>query len=108
MFGYFRASWTLRTDLVADFVCRMLNHMDAIGAKRVVPQIREREKDMPLSPWIDPDNFNPNYLMRDVHLLPQSGNTREWQHTQDYWGEKDEFPAIDLKDEVFVYNFDKP
>ena len=24
VFGYFRASWTLRTDLVADFVCRLL------------------------------------------------------------------------------------
>ena len=29
VFGYFRASWTLRVDLVADFVCRMLNHMKA-------------------------------------------------------------------------------
>jgi cation diffusion facilitator CzcD-associated flavoprotein CzcO len=27
VFGYFRASWTLRADLVADFVCRLLNHM---------------------------------------------------------------------------------
>src|SRR3954447_18730791 len=27
VFGYFRASWTLRADLVADFVCRRLNHM---------------------------------------------------------------------------------
>ena len=29
VFGYFRASWTLRADLVADFVCRLLNHMKA-------------------------------------------------------------------------------
>jgi cation diffusion facilitator CzcD-associated flavoprotein CzcO len=108
VFGYFRASWTLRTDLVADFVCRLLNHMDATGTQRVVPKLRASEQNMPLSPWIDGDNFNPNYLMRDIHLLPQSGNTREWQHTQDYWGDKDELPAIDLSDEVFAYNFDKP
>jgi cation diffusion facilitator CzcD-associated flavoprotein CzcO len=107
VFGYFRASWTLRTDMVADFVCRLLQHMDATGAQRVVPQLREREKDMPLADWIDPDNFNPGYLMRDIHLMPKSGNTREWQHTQDYWGEKDEFPTIDLSDEVFRYDFDK-
>ena len=105
VFGYFRASWTLRTDMVADFVCKLLQHMDEAGAQRVVPRIREREKDMPLGEWIDPDNFNPGYLMRDIHLLPRSGPTREWQHTQDYWGEKDEFPQIDLSDEVFDYDF---
>ena len=33
VFGYFRASWTLRVDLVADFVCRLLRHMQATGAQ---------------------------------------------------------------------------
>ena len=35
VFGYFRASWTLRADLVADFVCRLLKHMKAKGAQQV-------------------------------------------------------------------------
>ncbi|KWW37039.1 flavin-containing monooxygenase [Cupriavidus metallidurans] len=108
VFGYFRASWTLRVDMVADFVCRLLKHMDATGATQVTPQLREDEKDMPLSEWIDADNFNPGYLMRDIHLMPRSGNTREWQHTQDYWGEKDEFPEIDLTDGVFRYDANRP
>ncbi|MGE8317116.1 MAG: flavin-containing monooxygenase [Comamonas sp.] len=108
VFGYFRASWTLRADMVADFVCRLLGHMDAVGATRVVPRLRPHEQDMPLGSWIAADNFNPGYLLRDMHLMPQSGNTREWQHTQDYWGEKDEFPAIDLTDEVFAYDFKQP
>ena len=56
-----------------------------------------------LLPWIDPENFNPGYLMRGMHLLPKRGDKPEWQHTQDYWNEKDQFPAIDLDDEVFVY-----
>jgi len=37
VFGYFRASWTLRADLVCDFVCRLLDHMDELGAHRVTP-----------------------------------------------------------------------
>ena len=41
VFGYFRSSWTLRVDLVADFVCRLLNHMKARGAQAVVPTLRE-------------------------------------------------------------------
>ena len=43
VFGYFRASWTLRTDLVADFVCRLLAHMKKKGAKKVVPAAAVRE-----------------------------------------------------------------
>ena len=103
VFGYFRASWTLRADLVADFVCRLLNHMKAAGAQKVTPELRAQDRDMPLLPWIDPENFNPGYLMRGMHLLPRRGTKPEWQHTQDYWAEKDEFPAIDLTDPAFVY-----
>jgi cation diffusion facilitator CzcD-associated flavoprotein CzcO len=104
VFGYFRASWTLRTDLVADFVCRLLGHMKAKGAKKVVPALRPEDRDMPILSWIDPENFNPGYLMRDMHLLPKRGDKPEWQHSQDYWTEKDQFPAIDLDDAAFVYD----
>ena len=103
VFGYFRASWTLRADLVGDFVCRLLNHMQAKGARRVVPALRPEDRDMKLLPWIDPENFNPGYIMRGMHLLPKRGDKPAWQHTQDYWAEKDEFPAIDLEDGTFVY-----
>ena len=58
---------------------------------------------MELSDWIDPENFNPGYLMRAMHLLPKRGNKPEWQHTQDYWTEKDVIPAIDLDGPEFVY-----
>jgi len=92
VFGYFRASWTLRADLVADFVCRLLNHMKQKGARRVKVALRPADKDMSLLPWIDTENFNPGYMLRGMHLLPRRGAKPEWQHTQDYWTEKDEFP----------------
>ncbi len=103
VFGYFRASWTLRADLVADFVCRLLNHMKARQARKVEVALRPEDKDMKLMPWIDTENFNPGYIMRGMHLLPKRGDKREWQHTQDYWNEKNEIPAIDLDDKAFVY-----
>ena len=103
VFGYFRASWTLRADLVADFVCRLLHHMKAKGVGQVTPTLRPEDHNMTLLPWIDPENFNPGYLMRGMHLLPKRGDKPEWQHTQDYWSEKDEFPAADLDDPLFVY-----
>ena len=73
------------------------------GARQVTPALRPHETDMELGPWVDPDSFNPGYLARGMHLMPKSGATREWRHTQDYWSEKDEFPDIDLDDPVFVY-----
>jgi cation diffusion facilitator CzcD-associated flavoprotein CzcO len=106
VFGYFRASWTLRADLVADFVCRLLNHMDARGARKVSVALRPQDRDMPLKPWIDTENFNPGYLMRGMHLLPKRGDKPEWQHSQDYWREKDELPFIDLDEAAFVYEAD--
>jgi hypothetical protein len=77
--------------------------MKAKGASRVEVAIPDSMKGMKLSSWIDPEDFNPGYLMRGMHLMPKRGDTRDWQHTQDYWGEKDELPKIDLDGEEFVY-----
>jgi cation diffusion facilitator CzcD-associated flavoprotein CzcO len=103
IFGYFRASWTLRVDLLADFVCRLLAHMEKKGAKRVEVKLRPEDEGMELLPWMDTENFNPGYLLRSMHLLPKRGTKPEWQHTQDYWHEKDWIPAIDLDGPEFVY-----
>jgi cation diffusion facilitator CzcD-associated flavoprotein CzcO len=104
IFGYFRASWTLRVDLIGDFVCRLLNHMKQKGVTSVEPTLRPEDEDMPLMPWIDPDNFNPGYLMRSMELMPKRGDKPEWQHTQDYWRERKEVPQIDLDEPIFKYN----
>ena len=69
--------------------------------RRQAPGRRQRHG---TPPWIDPENFNPGYLMRAMDLLPKRGDKREWQHTQDYWSEKDEIPAIDLDGPEFVYS----
>lgn len=104
VFGYFRASWTLKADLVADLVCRLLNHLDARGATTVVPRLRPDEAGMPLKPWVDPENFNPGYLARGVARLPKQGDHAPWLHTQDYPREKAEFPAIDLDDGSLAFH----
>ena len=104
VFGYFRASWTLRADMIGDFVCRLLRHMDDTGAAMVTPTLREADADMALLPWVDPENFNPGYLSRGLHLLPKQGDREPWQHKQMYWVEKDELPAADLDDGTLVYD----
>ena len=108
VFGYLRASWTLRADMVSRFVCRLLDHMALRGAASVVPALRPEDADMPLSSWIDTDDFNANYILRDQHKLPRRGNRREWAHSQDYWREKDEFPLLDLDDSALAYAAERP
>ena len=103
VFGYFRASWTLRTDLLGDFVCRLLQHMDARGATVVEPALRPQDQGMALKPWVEPDNFNPGYLARGMGLLPQQGAHMPWLHTQDYWTEKEMLPSADLDDGALQY-----
>ena len=104
VFGYFRASWTLRVDMLGDFVCGLLNHMDKKGVHRVDVALREEDADMDILPWIDRDNFNPGYLMRGLNQLPCRGDKPEWMHNQDYWREKEEIPAINLDAPEFVYD----
>jgi cation diffusion facilitator CzcD-associated flavoprotein CzcO len=102
--GYFRASWTLRVDLLGDFVCRLLKRMDAHSVKKVEVALRPDEADMAILPWIEPDNFNPGYLQRGLDQMPRRGAKPEWRHNQDYWLEREAIPAIDLDGAEFVYD----
>jgi len=104
VFGYFRASWTLRADLLSAFVCRLLQHMDARGSQVVVPALRLQDQGMALKPWVEADNFNPGYLQRGLHLLPHQGSHPPWLHRQDYALDKDELPRADLDDGSLVYD----
>jgi cation diffusion facilitator CzcD-associated flavoprotein CzcO len=104
VFGYFRASWTLRADLIAELLMRLFAHMDAQGASVVIPQLRPQDQDMELKPWIEADNFNPGYLQRGMHLMPRQGDHEPWAFTQDYWYEKDALPAADLEDGSLDYS----
>jgi cation diffusion facilitator CzcD-associated flavoprotein CzcO len=103
VFGYFRNSWTLRVDLICDFVCRLLEHLDVLGKRTVVPVLSDGDADMERLPWVDPDNFNPGYLMRSMHLLPKQGDHQPWVHAQDYWAERKDLPDVDLDDGTLSY-----
>ena len=103
VFGYFRHSWTLRVDLVSDLVGRLLAHMQEKGATMVVPTLRPEDKDMPLRPWCDPENFNPGYVMRSQHVLFRQGDREPWTHLLEHEQERESLPAADLDDGTLVY-----
>ncbi|SDG04996.1 flavin-containing monooxygenase [Pseudonocardia oroxyli] len=104
-FGYFRWSWTLRAELVAGFVNRLLTHLDRTGAESVVPRLRAEDADMPLLPWIDPDNANPGYMMRSQSTMYRRGDREPWTHFKEYTEERESIPAIDLNEGALSYGF---
>jgi cation diffusion facilitator CzcD-associated flavoprotein CzcO len=107
--GYFQhVSWTLRTEVVADFFCRLLNHMKEKDARSVAVTLRPEDADMELLSFIDPQVFNPGYVQRAIHLWPKRGDKPEWQHSQNYARDLDEMPLIDLDDTLFVYRGCRP
>ena len=80
-FGYINASWTLRADLTAEWVCRTLNHMAETNSSCVVPIVPEELKNMVPKDWID--DFPAGYMQRVMHLFPKQGDQEPWLNTQD-------------------------
>ncbi len=82
-FGYINASWTLRADLIAEWSCRVINHLDASGNRRALPVMSAHQAaTMPKRPWID--NFSSGYMQRGLHALPRQGDREPWLNPQDY------------------------
>jgi monooxygenase len=79
-FGYTNASWTLKADLVSEFICRVLNYMDANGFDRVEPQ--HPGDSVGEEPFMD---FTPGYFRRAMDTLPKSGSVAPWKLKQNYF-----------------------
>ena len=98
-FGYINASWTLRADLTARYVCRLLNRMAKSGMRQCTPRLRDEDRDMPRRPWID--DFSSGYMQRSMHLFPRQGDRDPWRHAQDYTVDK-KLTRAPIEDGVLV------
>ena len=100
-FGYVNASWTLRSDLICEYVCRLLNRMVGTGAEICVPRLRESDRSMPERPWID--GFSAGYMQRVMHLFPRQGDREPWLNPQSYTADKKMFRKSSLDDGVMQF-----
>jgi len=78
-FGYTNASWTLKCDLTAEYVCRLLNHMEQHGYVQCTP--RQRDPDVKAEPAL---NFISGYVQRALPSLPSQGSRMPWRVYQNY------------------------
>lgn len=77
--GYTNASWTLKCDLTAQYICRMLNFMDEKGYDVCVPRLT----DLSVKPE-PPVDFTSGYIQRAIHTLPKQGSKLPWRVNQNY------------------------
>jgi cation diffusion facilitator CzcD-associated flavoprotein CzcO len=101
-FGYINASWTLRADLTAHYVCRLLNRMDELGMRQVTPRLRPEDADMQLGPWIE--GFSAGYMQRLMHLFPKQGSRDPWRNTQNYLLDKKLIRNAPLEDGALTFS----
>ncbi len=100
IFGYLNASWTLRVDIVANYICRVINHMDAVGAKIAVPL-------MPAGTEPSEDNifdFSSGYLQRGMHILPKNAAALPWRLNQDYIRDRKDMRVAPVDDGVLKFS----
>ena len=82
VFGYLNASWTLRADIVSEYTCRVLNHMDKTGSAIAVAVMTPEEEAA-----IEEDDifdFSSGYIQRGKHLMPRNAMTYPWRLAQEY------------------------
>ena len=78
VWGYINASWTLKADLTAGYVCRLLRYMDRHGYAVAVAR---REPDVQARPFLA---FSSGYVQRAIDMLPKQGTRPPWRVHQNY------------------------
>ncbi len=97
--GYTNASWTLKCDLTCEYVCRLLNHMDAHGYSQCVPH--NRDPSVQALPFID---FSSGYVQRAIDKFPKQGSRAPWRLRQNYPRDLFELRFSSVVDEAMEFS----
>ncbi len=101
MFGYLNGGWTLRVDIVCDWLTRMWNQMDAWDVDMVTPYL---PKDHQLIEDPVMDAFSSGYIQRARNLLPSSATTAPWQISMSYLDDRREMRECPIDDGVLRFD----
>ncbi|MFM5884078.1 MAG: flavin-containing monooxygenase [Novosphingobium sp.] len=99
VFGYLNASWTLRVDIVAQYLTRLFQAMDANRVQIAVPAMpagQEPEED-------DIFDFSSGYIQRGKHLMPRNAASLPWRLNQDYRKDRADMRQAPIDDGVMQF-----
>ncbi|MGH3168270.1 MAG: flavin-containing monooxygenase [Trebonia sp.] len=77
--GYTNASWTLKADLVSEYVVRLLRYLDSHGYDQCVPV--SDDPAVAARPLL---GFQAGYVLRSVHEFPAAGSRDPWKVAMNY------------------------
>ena len=77
--GYTNASWTLKTDLIGKYVCRLIRYMDKKSYRSVCPVLPE--EGLETMPIVD---LSAGYIQRALDSLPKQGKSMPWRLHMNY------------------------
>lgn len=99
VFGYLNASWTLRADNTAHYICEVLNRMEALGADIVRPALPDE------SVLVEDDvfNYSSGYIQRARHMMPKSAAELPWRLNMDYLADAKDFRERPVDDGVLAF-----
>ena len=101
-FGYINASWTLRADLISEWVCKLINFMDQERSKSVTPIASDTVNWPEPKDWID--DFSSGYMKRAMKNFPKQSKSHPWINSQDYRLEKKLFNQALRDDKALIFH----
>lgn len=102
--GYTNASWTLKVDIVADYLCRLLNYMDKNNLATVVAVGDEsvKSKDSLMG-----SNLTSGYIKRADEIMPRQGLSEPWTARASYYADRDALKKASFKDGILKFEKSK-
>jgi len=98
-FGYTNASWTLRVDIVCNYICRIFEHMQATGAEIATPYLADPQG-MEKQHFFD---LSSNYIKRAEGQLPHNGPTWPWKLGMDYLQDRKDMKDTPIVDGILTF-----
>ncbi|MEL7218623.1 MAG: FAD-containing monooxygenase EthA, partial [Pseudomonadota bacterium] len=101
VFGYLNASWTLRADINADYVCRVLNHMRTTGSELATPVLTTETQEA-----IEEDDiydFSSGYIQRAKALQPKNSVNFPWRLNQEYVLDRKQMKEDPINDGLLTF-----
>jgi cation diffusion facilitator CzcD-associated flavoprotein CzcO len=101
VFGYLNASWTLRADINADYVCRVLEHMRATGSTIATPVLTPEAEARIIED--DVFDFSSGYIQRSKHIMPRNSVAYPWRLNQEYVVDRKRMRSDPLVDGILAF-----
>ncbi|MGN9712141.1 flavin-containing monooxygenase [Acinetobacter variabilis] len=97
--GYINASWTLKVDIAAEYICRLLNYMDQHGYDEVIPEgdATELLEDTVMG------SLTSGYIARAADVMPKQGKHAPWKVSNNYLVDRKELKTASFEDGVLKF-----